>query len=88
VGRELRCRWRQQRRREEAPAVDGGVGRELQRSVEEVLRWRRRRLIHRCEREREREREIGLGTGRRRSGWTGEDGVVKRIGPADMWVHV
>jgi hypothetical protein len=42
------------------------------------------------ERERggERERGIGLGTGRRRIGWTGGDGVVKRIGPADMWVHV
>jgi hypothetical protein len=37
---------------------------------------------------RERERGIGLGTGRRRIGWTGGDGVVKRIGPADMWVHV
>jgi hypothetical protein len=42
-------------RREEAPTVDGGVGRELRRAGEEALRWRRRqRLIHRCERGRER----------------------------------
>jgi hypothetical protein len=40
--------------------VDGGVGRELWRAGEEALRWRWRRLIHRCERERERDR-VGNG---------------------------